>query len=794
MRARLAFSPVCFLAVSLLSVAVAQTSIDAQELYLEAHINSTSTGLIGRFVARPDGSLLANAQELHELGLKTDGLTPDANGDVSVDHLSGVVYRVDHASQSIYFEVQTGARATKVIDVSAPENYLPEVFSSEMEDGQKEELSRGFGAVLNYSLQAETGMSGTGRKGSAAYFGNFSSRIFTPVGALNHGFSYSDAVGYRRHESYWRTPFAKNAVQLQLGDMITRGPVWSHPVRLGGIQIERNYALRPDIVRTPLPSYSGTAAVPTTVDVFDGSIRRYSADVPAGPFELTNLPFSTGVNEATVVLRDASGQAVSQDITFLVSSDLLSAGTADYSMSLGYPRIGIGTDSDRYQTSLFGAASFRIGITDSLTLSAHAEGGDELSMLGIGSTFRVGTLGTVSLSHARSTSDMGDGALYDLSARARKGRLSVSGRIMRADDTFTDIARQTTTAAGSLDDFLLDYSTAKSLDQLSIGYSMAGNWTGIQAVYAANERLDGTDTRSFGLSSSFRIGEAGSLNISALATEGDASDMLVGASLYFPLGERRSAYARMYNRDGQTSYAAGLSKSRDPNKDEWDWRMDVVRDARTSVNLLAGRQLSSGRLEFAARGDGGDAVVGMRAEGAVVLAGGGLFLSERIDDSFAIVDAGAPGVEVQVENRPAGKTGRSGKALVPDLRSYERNSISINIDTLPIEAEVPSVNEVIVPAYNTGVTLDFNVDTNPSNAVIYLKLPSGDPVPVGLNATLESGADPFIVGYDGMVYLSGLDAKNVIHVTKPDGWRCSAQFTYKAQPGTVTDLGEVICQ
>jgi NAD(P)-dependent dehydrogenase (short-subunit alcohol dehydrogenase family) len=65
----------------------------------------------------------------------------------------------------------------------------------------------------------------------------------------------------------------------------------------------------------------------------------------------------------------------------------------------------------------------------------------------------------------------------------------------------------------------------------------------------------------------------------------------------------------------------------------------------------------------AGSGIGRAAALLFAAEGAAVVAGGGVFLGNRIDDSFAVVDAGAPGVAVDYENRFAGKTDSSGKLL-----------------------------------------------------------------------------------------------------------------------------------
>lgn len=63
---------------------------------------------------------------------------------------------------------------------------------------------------------------------------------------------------------------------------------------MGGAMVERNFGLQPDLVTIPLAGFEGSAALPSTVEVFSDSIRAYSADVPAGPFSIRDLPLTGG--------------------------------------------------------------------------------------------------------------------------------------------------------------------------------------------------------------------------------------------------------------------------------------------------------------------------------------------------------------------------------------------------------------------------------------------------------------------------------------------------------------------
>ena len=184
----------------------------------------------------------------------------------------------------------------------------------------------------------------------------------------------------------------------------------------------------------------------------------------------------------------------------------------------------------------------------------------------------------------------------------------------------------------------------------------------------------------------------------------------------------------------------------------------------------------------------------MRLEGALVASGGGLFATNRIDDAFAVVDAGAPGVDVLFENRSVGTTGRSGKLLVPGLRSYDTNSLAIDPATLPLDADVPATSSTIRPAHRSGVKVDFAVSANPASAMVALVTPQGEPMPVGLTAVLTGTGEPFLIGYDGMVYALGLAAQNEMMVQNADGSTCRAEFAYVDEPGTISQIDGVVCQ
>ena len=182
-----------------------------------------------------------------------------------------------------------------------------------------------------------------------------------------------------------------------------------------------------------------------------------------------------------------------------------------------------------------------------------------------------------------------------------------------------------------------------------------------------------------------------------------------------------------------------------------------------------------------------------RVDGAIVASGGGVFLSRPVQDAFAVVDAGAPGVEVSAENRTVGRTGRSGRILVPDLRAYEGNAISIDPLGLPLDAAADATQRVVRPAHRSGATVTFGVQTSTREALIGLVDGQGQPLEVGGRVVLNDDGGDNLVGFDGETFLSGMQEINVIAVSYPDGRRCRAEVAYVDEPGVLTHLQKVPC-
>jgi outer membrane usher protein len=182
-----------------------------------------------------------------------------------------------------------------------------------------------------------------------------------------------------------------------------------------------------------------------------------------------------------------------------------------------------------------------------------------------------------------------------------------------------------------------------------------------------------------------------------------------------------------------------------------------------------------------------------QVDGSIAFLGGGLFLGNRIHDSFAVVDASVPNVEVFEDNRPIGTTNPWGKLLVPDLRAFQTNKIGIDPTNLPTTAEADVTQKVVAPPIRGGVYVDFGVKKDVQAAIVILAGPDGKLLPAGAKGRLADSEETFFVGYDGQAYVKNLSSTNTVVVENGDV-ECRASFAYAPDGGKRIVIGPVTCQ
>lgn len=753
-----------------------------QRLELELVVNGLATGQIvparleaNRFALRP--------ADLHKAGLALPG-GGSANGAAQdwlfVDSLAGVAADYDAPRQRLYLTV-------------APE-YLPGQRMAAAERPYPP-ASYDTGALLNYDVY----VSGGGKKVPTRASLFHEVRMFSRAGVISSTGVLRSGAGkaYIRFDTSFRRSDEATTTTIEVGDLITRSLPYAGAVRLGGIQVSRDFSVRPDIVTYPLPAFAGTAALPSTVDLVVDGQRIAGGTVNPGPFTIDALPPINGRGEANLIVTDMHGRTVQETLPFYVASDLLKPGLTDFAVAFGSFRENYGRRNFDYG-GVAATASARRGVTDSLTLEVRAEIADDMSLAGGGATVRLGRWGTLSASYSRSfrsVADGGNGEQITLGYDYQMRGLSIGLRHSRRSGGYVDLGLlgqrsrgwQRVTAA----------TVALSLGRMG---TLGVGWFDIR------EEL-GADTRLANASWSLPLWRGARIHASA-SREFEDESWSGALTLSLPLGGRAGTLsASLIENDGDTGWRADYSRPL-PVAGGWGLSASAFDTQGGDFGYRGDAAWRTGPVELRTGAYGAGDVTGwFGASGSIVYLDGSLFAANRVADSFAVVSTGAADIPVRYENQFVGTTDGDGKLLIPAASPWYAAKYEIDPLDLPANVDVPVVEQRAAVPTGGGHVVRFAVTvTSPARAI--LKDKGGLVIPAGSRADISVGSamTDAIVGWDGILFIDALGAgPEAVSIRLGDGRQCElsadtsaavagkkAQSRTSGEPPTL-DLGEVTC-
>lgn len=755
--------------------AQARSHDDEQVLYLEVVLNRTRQARLTRFVLR-DGHLHARPADLRGMGFAL--ADHDGADEIALDALSGVQARYDNANQRIDIEAPLSLLSLATTRLNIRGVVVAPVTATAP------------GLLLNYDLYAshDSGSSGLTASGELRAFGIGPGVYSTSVVA--RGYRTRDDGWHGEHVrllSSWELSFPDAALTLTVGDAYSGFMDWTRPVRLGGVQIGRNFGLQPYRVTTPLPTFLGEVAVPSVVDLYVDGVRQYRGEVPVGPFQLSTVPGVDGAGNAQLLITDAYGRMRSLDLPFYSTRSLLARGLSDWSLSVGLVREDYGIRSFSYASEPVASASLRYGVSDKLTLESHAEAGGGLRNAGLGGVWLIGRAGVVGLSHARSRLDNARGSQTAWSYAWNNGRYNLSVDSQRTRGDYRDIASLYGPPPPDISERALAGVNIAWLGNLSLSHvrlRQAGDptspWRAIDARY-----LGVTWTRSFG--------RDWSANLSYQRNLDDAKDRSLFIGLAVALDGDRRLDTSWQRSGGRDSALADLSRPI-PGDGGAGWRVQVqTGDGGDGGLAEAGWLTDHGRLGMGLAHRDGAGYGYAQASGGLVWMGGRGFATRRVDDAFAVVSTdGIADVPVRLENRPIGRTDADGLLLVVPLNAWQRNKLSIDPMVLPAAMRIADTERIATPSDRAGARVRFAIAPVRA-ALVVLHDGAGRPLPVGTRVRRLGGTAETIIGYDGEAYLEGLETSNRLQVRTSSG-SCAVRFDYPDATNGIPRIGPLRCE
>lgn len=766
---------------------------EALSLQLEVSINGLPTGLIAQFWLDSERRLSTTPSELRSLRIKTPG-GANQSASVALNSIAGVSYRYDEQAQKV--------------DISVPDQMrIPLELRPELSEPVARAGTPMTGAVVNYSLlgtlyednfaSADNYVAGLRRAPQTL---SLDTRLFGPMGMLtNSGFvgdGLNNSEAAVRLDSAWSWSDHETNQTVRVGDFITGGLAWNRPLRLGGVEMRRDFGLRPDLITAPLPTLSGSAAVPSTVDVFINNVKTYSKDIEAGPFRIADLPVTTGAGLARVVVRDAQGHESVQQAAFFQTAALLKPGLFDYSVETGFARGQYGSRSFVYDDQLVGSGSIRYGLSNALTIEGHAEGGVGVANAGGGVIFNTLDLAVVSLAASASVED-GDvaGQVY-IGVQTQVAGLNINLSSQRTIGPYQDLAgvlgQRLAATGSSLSVFGKNpFLPPHALDTASVGFILpdGGGSVGVGLVHreSATDKsniLSGSYSRNLVENVSFFVSGFDDLK---------SCNAGLFAGLSMPLGDYGNVQTGITRSGGQGGAFASYSKAASQEPGSWGWTVSTNEGSVANRAADVTYQGDIARIKLGANEVARSNRVSATVDGALVATLDGVYLSNTIYDGFAVVNVGAPGVDVLLENRRVAVTNEDGRALVPGVKPYQRNKIEIDTTSLPAEFRALETSTTAIPSGASGVSVDLRVEDTSDSGVIIFRDGTGNFVPAGSRGTRLDTGEVFIVGYDGRAYLQRLLATNRITLETSKG-SCSTTFEFLPQRSRQTVVEAPECR
>ena len=759
-------------------------------LFLNISINSNASEDLVAVKQSKDGKLYIRSSTLKNLRLKIDEHIPD-NQWVCINDLNGIQFKYLENEQSLNLKVPSNMLTGYSVDLSGQQITSPNLLKMKPLNA----------AILNYSLyntvtNDENVFSGTAEGIFNSSIGNFSSGVLYN-GSNETSYSHEKWV---RLESKWQYVDPEKIRIYTLGDFISNSPDWGSSVRLAGFQWSSAYSQRGDIVTSALPQFSGSAALPSTLDLYVNQQKIYSGLVPSGPFDIKQLPFISG-NEVTLVTTDATGKQSITKKPYYFSSKILAKGINEFSVDIGIPRYNYGLYSNDYDDATFASGAIRYGYSNSLTLSGGAEAStDGLSNLGTGFAKNIFGIGVINADIAASQykDENGYSALLGLEGRISKN-ISFNTSYRKVFDNYFDLARVSQVRylkdnqINAESQNYLNYSAlADEIFRAGINYNF---YTGY-GVYLGYNQIKYSDNSYKLLSTNL----SGSLDknwgfyASAYKDYENHKDYGIYFALRYTPSSKVNAITSVSSDSGSLRYRQEIFGLSEPQIGSFGWGGYVERDQDANENnasVYASYRAWAAYLTGRYNRFGDNDQVALSATGSLVAAAGRIFAANEIGDGYAVVTNAGPQSQIINGGVNLGETDKSGRFLIPSLMPYQVNHIYLDPSYLPLNWNVKSTDQKTVVGYRQGTLVDFGAHQVISG-LVKLVDQKNSPLMPGYTVRIN-GQQNGMVGYDGEVFIPNLLKQNKLEVDLLDHGSCQVDFTYNSNQYSTKKLGPYVC-
>jgi len=606
------------------------------------------------------------------------------------------------------------------------------------------------GAFTNYQLYA------TQTKTDDSFSGVVDVTGFNKLGSVTAGAVVnkdSRETSIVRTSTYYQKDLPDKMQSFVIGDTVNSDGNWSRSANYFGVRWSRNFSTQPGYIYTPNPIISGSAALPSVVDVYVNNQKTFSQKINPGPFDITHLPVpGNGAGQVNLVVKDILGNEQIITKNFYQSPILLAKGENDFSLESGFLRKNYGTKSNDYQDG-FAAGTYVHGLTNSITARGRFELQQDRQAAGGDIALTLGNFALIQASVASSNDGVrGTGNQYGANIENIGQFLKTSIGVKKFDKEFSQFASTSDeTKPKTRTNAFVSFPIPFINNNIALGYISQTNW-------------DSDPFKNAYISSGYALPYGANLALSYNKRLDTVNNW--GASVVFtlPLGNYNTRYEHTIDPSGKITDSYSLSTNT-PAGPGMGWSVineDLKKNVKTNVTLNSNTAQYSGQINVQ---DGITTGKRLGVNGTVGVLDREFFVSRQVNSSsFAVVKTeGLKDIKIYNQNNMVAITNKSGTAAFP-IRPYEKTKIEIKDNEIPLEATAEVLEMYPVAYARSGVLVKFPVQMS-KNALVRIHLPNDAPIPAGATVNIASSKENFIAGRNGEVYLTNLSQKNQVTVS-----------------------------
>lgn len=565
---------------------------------------------------------------------------------------------------------------------------------------------------------------------------------------------------------------------LTLGQSSSPADVFDS-VSYTGMQLNSDSDMLPDSEKGYAPIIRGTAHSNAQVVVRQNGYVIYQNTVAPGAFEINDLYPTGSSGDLQVTVKETDGSERHFVVPYASVPVLQREKHLRYSVTAGRYR---SYDSNVEKTP-FAQGSAIYGLSHGMTLYGGVQQSSHYQAQALGTGKNVGDLGAFSIDVTRAKAllkkqkrSQGRSwrVRYSKDFAGTGTNFSLAGYRYNSKGFYT---LQETMESWTRSDDWSAPEQRKDRAEATIDQVLPEGW-GAFTLSLVKERYWSQDQDMTSMSLSYNNSWDGvtyslsySLNKNTHDSDenGDAvsNDNLFALSVSLPLDRWMHNTWASYNlnnsKEGTTQTLGLNGTALAQNNLNWNVQEGLSNTgAGSSTSLNADYKATYGEVSGGLSQDKYQRTANLGLQGGVVAHANGVTLSQPLGETIALVKA--PGTHgTEVTNQTGVETDFRGYTVVPFVTAYRHNTIALNTETLPDDADVTHAAQVVTPTRGAIVRATFS--TRVGRRVLMTLTHNGKPLPFGATVTTEDKDNEFIVGNDGQTWLTGLPQRGHLTVS-----------------------------